>query len=189
MRVRYGGRQKGTARRHRLPAPPPAPLMAEPSRPKRAAGRALLAWTSPKRVPPRNQWPLCHEWPNPSRPGGAVPTSNPEGLSRASPSSLAFMSPPCENKHMEYPLASGPAGVVCAHRRLSRCECRRGGIRRHRADYARQGGQLGAQELHLAHDLRTGLLRHRNDVDERLALRHCAFRRRGVSRFAAADRT
>ena len=35
--------------------------------------------------------------------------------------------------------------------------------------------------LHLADDFRPGLLRDRDDVDGRLALRHCAFRRRGLS--------
>ena len=51
-----------------------------------------------------------------------------------------------------------------------------------------QRGQLGAQEFHLAHVVRAGLLRHRDDVDERLAVRYRAFRRRSVPRLAAAVR-
>ena len=48
--------------------------------------------------------------------------------------------------------------------------------------------QLGAQVVHLARHLRPRLLRHRDDVDERVALRHRPLRRRGVPRLAPAVR-
>jgi hypothetical protein len=45
---------------------------------------------------------------------------------------------------------------------------------------------VGAPVVHLAGDLRPGLLRDRDDGDERGALRHRAVRRRGLPRVAAA---
>src|SRR5205823_13844686 len=51
------------------------------------------------------------------------------------------------------------------------------------------GDQLGAQELNLAYELRAGVLRDRDDVDERVAFRYCAIRRRSVPRLSAPIRS
>ncbi len=55
--------------------------------------------------------------------------------------------------------------------------------------YAGFGGELDAQGLHLADDVWASLLRDRDDVDGRLALRYCALWSGSISPVAAAERS
>ena len=57
-----------------------------------------------------------------------------------------------------------------------------------RADDAREGGRLGADEVDVARHVRARVLRDRDDVDRLVALRHRALRDGGVPLLAAPGR-
>ena len=86
---------------------------------------------------------------------------------------------------------TGSSPSACSGRRRARASSSRRSAnleQQARADDAREGGRVGADEVDVARHVRARLLRDRDDVDRLGALRHRALRDGGVPRLAAPGR-